>query len=149
MSLCCKNGVDTSIASLVQLISSLPFLSLVPQTGNELSTWVRMNREQYHRMVQKKEPWSMTPERVKLLEKIEFVWDAREAAWQERFQELEEFVKVNGRGCMPPKKTHASLLQWLKYQKKLYREKCKGKEVSLTEKRIADLKRLGFILDYI
>lgn len=87
----------------------------------------------------------MTLERVKLLEKIDFVWDTREAAWQERFQELQEFVNVNGRGCLPPKKTHSSLLRWLSYQKKLYREKCEGKEVSLTEKRVTDLKRLGFV----
>jgi len=94
-----------------------------------------------------KERCSMTPKRVELLEKIEFVWDARDATWQENFRELHEFVEVNGRGIMPPKKTHAALRSWLRYQRKLYREKCKGKEVSLTDDRITALRRLGFVLD--
>jgi len=87
----------------------------------------------------------MTAKRIQLLNEIHFVWSAREATWQERFRELQEFVHVNGFGSVPSKKT--ALLDWLRYQQKLYREHKKGKEVSLTETRIAQLKRLGFLVD--
>lgn len=89
----------------------------------------------------------MTSQRVDLLNKIDFVWDARDATWWERLNELKEFVGVNGYGVVPPKTTHAALVDWLRYQKKLYREKTKGKKVSLTDERIAELRKLGFILD--
>lgn len=89
----------------------------------------------------------MTPKRVELLNRIDFCWDAREAVWYEKYRELERFVTANGLGCLPPKKTHAVLVDWLKYQKKLHRDKLKGKKVSLTDKRIAELRRLGFVFD--
>ena len=127
-------------------LSSLSFLSLVPRSHPTLATWLRMNRYEYQKMKQGKMPCSMTPRRVKLLEQIDFVWDARDAAWYERLAELKDFVIANGPGVLPPKKTHAGLLDWLRYQKRLYKDKCKGKQVSLTKERIAELERLGFVL---
>lgn len=122
-------------------------ISLVPREYDaELYRWVEMNRYQYKKFVQKKYPCSMTPERIELLEKVEFVWSARDAAWLERFQELEEFIHANGPGLMPPVKTHASLRSWLNRQLKLYEERLEGKSVSLTKDRTEALKRLGFLL---
>jgi len=89
----------------------------------------------------------MTLERVDLLNKLEFCWDAREAAWLERFSELKEFVDINGIGQMPPYKTHKSLRLWLGRQIKLYNERQDGKEAPLTEERISKLKSLGFLLE--
>lgn len=119
--------------------------SLVTRDDEELCRWVEMNRYQYKKMKDGRHPCSMTQERVELLEKLDFCWDAREAAWMERFSELEEFVNVNGRGQVPPVKTHGSLRNWLRRQIKLYDEMKEGKKVSLTEERISKLKRLGFL----
>lgn len=89
----------------------------------------------------------MTRERIELLEKLDFCWDARDAAWMERYSELKEFVDVNGLGQIPPFKTHASLRNWLRRQIKLHDEMKEGKEVSLTEERISKLRRLGFLVE--
>ena len=90
----------------------------------------------------------MTRDRIDLLNKLDFCWDARQAAWLERHAELQEFVDTNGMGQAPPFKTHKSLRLWLNRQIKLYGERKEGKEVSLTDERIAKLKQLGFLLSY-
>lgn len=106
-----------------------------------------MNREKYQKLKQGKESRSMTLERIELLNRINFAWDPRDEMWYERLEELEEFTQTNGLGIMPPRKTHAVLVDWLRYQRKLYRAKLDGKKVTLTDKRIAELKRLGFVFD--
>lgn len=121
---------------------------MVPREYEELYRWVEANRYQYRKMKDGRHPCSMTPERVKLLEQIEgFAWDARDMAWYERLAELDQYVQVNGFGQMPPAKTHGALCHWLRRQDKLWNEKKEGKQVSLTEKRAAELQRLGFLLD--
>ena len=122
-------------------------VSLVSPDYGELYRWVEMNRYQYKKMKEGRRPCSMTLQRVELLEEIDFVWDARDAAWYGRLRELEEYVHVNGLGQLPPVKTHGSLRHWLRRQVQLYDEKKDGEQVSLTEERIAQLKRLGFLLD--
>lgn len=103
-----------------------------------------MNRYQYKKLKEGRRPCSMTPERVELLNKIDFCWYARDAAWYRRLTELKEYVTANGFGKMPP---HGSLRNWVRRQIKLYSDKMEGMHVSLTDERIAELKRLGFLLD--
>lgn len=121
--------------------------SLVPIENPSLNRWVEMNRYQYKKYREGRTPCSMTPERIQLLEEIDFVWNALDAAWFARLEELKEFVDVNGLGQVPPPKNHASLRNWLKRQSKLYKEKLEGKHVSLTDERVAALQRLGFLTD--
>lgn len=44
------------------------------------------------------EKTSMTPEKVRLLEKAGFIWAKRkgQAAWEEKFRELQQFQTQNG-----------------------------------------------------
>lgn len=142
----CSNVTTVPFSSrFLTSIHTKYYFSLVPREYEELGRWVNMNRYQYKRLKDGKHPCSMTPERVQLLNKLDFVWNARDAAWYQRLSELEEFTKVNGRGLIPPVKTHSSLRNWLCRQIRLYEQLKKGKEVSLTEKRIAELERLGFL----
>lgn len=100
-----------------------------------------MNRQQYQK-------GKLSPERIKLLNRLDFVWNLRDATWNERMAELQKFVAVNGPGVMPSLKTHAVLVDWLRYQHKVYRDKRKGKKVTLTDERIEALQRLGFLLQH-
>jgi hypothetical protein len=98
-----------------------------------------MNRQQYQK-------GKLTREQVELLNRIDFLWNLRDATWNKRLAELQEFFAHNGPGVMPSKKTHAVLVDWLRYQNKLFRDKLNEKKVTLTDERIIKLQRLGFLL---
>ena len=144
------NHLQSSLNATDNILSVSLFIfpiSLVPLEYEGLYRWVEMNRYHYRKMQDGRLPCSMTQERVDLLNKLDFCWDAREAAWLERFSELKEFVDTNGMGQVPPYKTHKSLRLWLGRQIKLYDERQEGKEARLTEERISKLKSLGFLLE--
>ena len=61
----------------------------------------------------------MTPERISVLESMSWwVWDALEAAWEAKFEELQEYVKTHGE--IPPI-SHPTLGPWVNTQRKAYR----------------------------
>ena len=86
---------------------------------------------------------ALTEERLKLLQKVDFCFDAREAKWLEKYEEFAAFVKVNGPGVFPQKGANPGLENWLRGQRKNYRLMMKGKSTGLTEKRKALLDKLG------
>lgn len=57
----------------------------------QLGRWVHTQRHQYRLQEKKKKKSSMTPERVALLNELEFVWEVHSEPWQQRYQELQEF----------------------------------------------------------
>ena len=108
-----------------------------------LGIWVDMQRQHYSKRT--KGSWhSMTDERVELLEKVGFVWNARDARWQSQFEELKENAIVNGFGKTPSKLPKIS--NWLSNQRVLYRQYQDGKKVSLTPDRLEKLRSIGFCL---
>lgn len=87
----------------------------------------------------------LTPERVVMLEKIGFVWEARIDAWESHYQNLKRFEETNGHVHIPVANTVLS--QWVKRQRKQYKKYKKGQESSLTKDRVDRLNKLGFIWD--
>jgi hypothetical protein len=61
---------------------------------------------------------AMTPERIFVLESMPWwSWDAHEAAWEDKFEELQEYVK---HGKIPPA-SHPTLGNWVHTQRMAYR----------------------------
>jgi len=114
--------------------------------GNkQLATWVSEQRYHYKKFTDGRRKSSMTPKRFKLLDSLGFEWDVFEARWMQKYQELEEFVRINGKGSLPTYQQNATLRRWIKHQRVLYRKKHdEGESNSLTDKREALLDELGF-----
>merc|ERR1719330_1753789 len=120
---------------------------IVPHTYSEdpgLGRWVKRQRYQYKCLQQNKKS-SMMPERVKMLEKIGFVWDPHEATWKENLEELIKFKKINGNCDVPYYfKLNPQLATWVTRQRRQYTLYNQGKNSSMTPKRISTLENLGF-----
>lgn len=80
-----------------------------------------------------------------MLKKIDFVWNAQDALWRQRLEELREHVNVNGCGCAPPRKTHNSLARWLSRQLEAYEKMKNGEKVAMNDERAMELRKLGFL----
>lgn len=120
---------------------------LVPnvyESDQSLATWVDVQRTQYSKLQRGKQSY-MTEERLKMLNDIDFSWNAFDAKWQKKFEEMKEHVTSNGFGISPP--AHSSLGFWIKNQRMLYRAQQEdGKKNSLTRARLEKLRSLGFCL---
>jgi hypothetical protein len=89
-------------------------------------------------------PSSMTHERIDMLNKLDFVWFVPDMIWNEKYLLLEEHVRMNGLGSLPPWKGNGNLRSWAATQQKLMRKRLQGEENTLTKERIQKLDRLGF-----
>lgn len=70
--------------------------SLVPNVRDSpLGIWVHGQRGQYA-LYTKGKPSGMTQERIARLQQGDFCWDARDALWQERYQQLLEYRDNHG-----------------------------------------------------
>ena len=127
----------------LNILFSFP-CSIVPKTHDSLGRWVGQQREQYKKW-RDGDPASISPERIEMLEKIDFVWNAQDARWRERLEELREHVNVNGNGCAPPRKTHNTLARWLNRQLEAYEKMKNGEKVTMNEERAEQLRKLGFL----
>lgn len=120
---------------------------LVPHTYNDnlaLARWVKRQRYQYKLMMEGKAS-TMTPERVKALEEIGFVWDSQGAAWGDRLHELEEFRKTYLHCNVPSNfSDNPRLATWIKCQRRQYKLYMEGKPSNMTPQRIHHLESLGF-----
>lgn len=58
----------------------------------------------------------LTPEQVKQLENLDFVWDMREEAWKAHYNELKAHLKKFG--AYPTKVTNPRLASWVRAQRK-------------------------------
>jgi len=81
---------------------------------------------------------------MKLLEKVNFQWDARQAKWEENYRELAEFVAMNGKGSLPSYQQSRLLRFWCNNQRKEYRKLLNGEPTLLAGKRKEMLDELGF-----
>lgn len=110
----------------------------------KLAEWQKFQRQQRKLFIKGKHS-QLTPERVVMLERIGFVWEARIDAWESHYQNLQQFKKTHSHIYVPVANTVLS--QWVKRQRKQYKKYQKGQESSLTEDRIDRLNKLGFIWD--
>jgi len=110
----------------------------------KLAEWQKFQRQQRKLFVKGKHS-QLTPERVIMLEKIGFVWEARIDAWESHHENLRRFKEANGHIYVPVANTVLS--QWVKRQRKQYKKYEKGQDSSLTSDRVDRLNRLGFIWD--
>ena len=90
----------------------------------------------------------MTEERIRELESVGFVWDLQELAWHDQFQQLCDYKELSG-DCNVPHKSSAykKLGSWVAYQRQQYRLYQENKPNQMTEKRIQELKSVGFVWD--
>jgi hypothetical protein len=120
---------------------------LVPHTFNDnlaLARWVKRQRYQYKLMMEGKAS-TMTPERVKALEDLGFVWDSQGAAWGDRLHELEQFRKTYMHCNVPSNfSDNPRLATWIKCQRRQYKLFMEGKPSNMTPQRIHHLESLGF-----
>jgi len=110
----------------------------------KLNLWIKEQRRHYALMVQGK-PSHMTEERAAKLRSIGFCWDAYEATWCLRLGELEDFKRKNGH-CLVPRncKDAPKLAEWVIRQRRQRRDRERGQDTPLTQKRIRLLDSVGF-----
>jgi hypothetical protein len=119
---------------------------MVPRDGahHSLAVWVGIQRYEYKLFREGRARSSMSAERIEMLSKLGFVWNVLDERWLEKFQDLEEDVRLNGPGFIPSRKDNRSLRTWIEHQRKLYRLKLAGEQGSLTAEREAMLNKLEF-----
>jgi hypothetical protein len=116
----------------------------VPGSKGSLGAWVVQQRQQYHNLrakqaeeedhklaavengegklqeepIKKSRSSSLTEERIEVLNTIDFVWDVvqfdNDVRWNIKYQELKEFVRINGHAVVPQS---TPLGQWVKMQR--------------------------------
>ena len=109
----------------------------------ELAMWVLTQRQQYQLYQEGKHSY-LTDERVEQLNDIGFVWDAREASWEESLAELVEFKESHGHTDVPSSWADQVFFRWVAYQRQEYRKFKEGKPTQITEERIERLESIGF-----
>jgi hypothetical protein len=90
----------------------------------------------------------MTEERIRLLEAEDFIWNARDHAWQLKYDEMCEWIALNGHGAIHTTKS-CTLAAWARHQQQMYQKYLKGEKIRLPketiEDRIEKLIRVGFV----
>jgi Helicase associated domain len=88
----------------------------------------------------------LTAEREAALQELHFVWDSHAAAWQERWQELAEFVSCHGHANVPKQyPDNPKLAIWVKCQRRQYKLLLQGQKSNLSLARYQKLQQLGFV----
>ena len=97
--------------------------------ADSLGQWVVNQRQSYRK-------GKLSGEKVKLLEKINFIWDPTEQKWQENFLQLKDFYEKEGHSNVPA--TRSSLGAWVNTQRSCFRKK------KLTKEKIDILESVNF-----
>ena len=125
-----------------------------------LAQWVKRQRYQYKLKCDGRRS-TLTDERLKLLNDLNFVWSTQRAIWEEKYNELVEYADIHGH-CNVPSNYDANrpLAIWVRCQRRQYklfvqrRQEREEKGLSpidaddanesITQERIMKLKQLGF-----
>ena len=110
---------------------------------HKLAMWVNTQRREY-RLLQKGKHSQLTDERIEKLNQIGFVWSVFEAAWEEKFAELDEFKAAHGHTDVPSSWEDQELFWWVSVQRREYRKLKEGKMTGIIEERIERLDGIGF-----
>jgi soluble cytochrome b562 len=120
---------------------------LVPHTFDEnptLSRWIKRQRYQY-KLKKDGKVSTMTDARIQKLQDAGFVWDSHAAAWQERYNELKEYLAEHGDCNVPSNYSkNPQLATWVKCQRRQCKLFWNGKSSNMTLDRIFGLNQLGF-----
>jgi len=110
-----------------------------------LSQWARDQRTQYAK-AERGAQSTLTPERREALDSIGFPWRLwTKKTWEERLSDLQAFKDEHGNCDVPIRRDEPqSLATWVDEQRKLYRNKQKGKKNALSDEREAKLEEMGF-----
>ena len=101
----------------------------------QLGIWVSTQRDQYKR-------GKISDERIRRLNELGFVWEANEAAWKVRFNELKEYKREHGDTLVPQRYAiNPQLGWWVKSQRDQY------KRNQLSDERIRRLNEISFVWD--
>lgn len=112
-----------------------------------LSHWIKRQRCQ-HRLKREGKHSTMTQDRERALEKLDFIWDSHRASWEEKVMELKQYKEKYG-DCYVPSKfpENHQLAIWVKCQRRQFKIYTAGKKSNLTLERVDKLKELGFVWD--
>ena len=110
----------------------------------QLKRWAEGQRRDWALLKQGKELSRLTPERIQLLDAIEFEWDPLEELWLAKYNELIEFQRLNG--VLPTVKTNKSLYIWIQSQREHYQKWIAGEPSRMNEQRRDRLVAQGVVL---
>jgi len=93
---------------------------------------------------------SLTDERIRLLNDINFQWTTRsEELWNEHMREMREFKQQNGHALVPRNyPQNPQLSAWVATQRKNYKRRLDGKPSPLSVERVRELDEIGFVWSY-
>jgi len=111
-----------------------------------LAKWVDQQRTQY-KYLQDRQRSHLTPDRLTLLEEVEFVWNVHYYKWNLRLQELEMFFEMNGHTNVPAKGNNKSLVNWIRRQRSEYNKYLIGERAQMDEDRVLLLRKAGLQLE--
>lgn len=112
-----------------------------------LAQWVKRQRYQYKLKVEEKRS-TLSDERVRLLNKIGFIWNSHDAVWEERWNELLQYKRNQGHCIVPSNYAqNPQLAVWVKRQRRQYKFYKEKTATSMTPERIAKLEKIGFAWD--
>jgi hypothetical protein len=116
--------------------------------NQKLAQWVKRQRYQY-RLKQTGKHCTLSPAREHMLNEAGFVWDSHKATWVDHFQDLENFASMHGHCYIPPSlaREKASLITWMKHQRRQYKRYMAGMDSTMTSERIQNLESIGFDWD--
>ena len=138
---------DTKFAELVEYKKTYRHCQ-VPhgyKANPALARWTKRQRYQY-KLYQENKASTITENRIAALENLGFVWDSHSALWDERYRELEEFVRVNGHANVPSSyHSNPKLAIWVKCQRRQYKLLVCGEPSNMTYPRVQLLKKLDFV----
>ena len=111
-----------------------------------LAQWVKRQRYQYKLRAESQHS-NLTSEREEALEKLGFVWNPQGSTWEERLNELAQYVTDKGHSNVPKNyPPNPSLAVWVKCQRRQFKLYSKGGvQSAMTKDRILKLKEVGFI----
>eukprot|EP00522_Entomoneis_paludosa_P018930 CAMPEP_0172444564 /NCGR_PEP_ID=MMETSP1065-20121228/4581_1 /TAXON_ID=265537 /ORGANISM="Amphiprora paludosa, Strain CCMP125" /LENGTH=280 /DNA_ID=CAMNT_0013195143 /DNA_START=326 /DNA_END=1168 /DNA_ORIENTATION=+ len=118
--------------------------TIVPQKSDQnlkLARWVVKQRHQY-KLLKEKGQSQMTPERIELLEKINFRWAPFDAEWMSRYKELKKHYEKHG-NCLIEKE-NKNLSTWTDTQRRQYKLLQLNESSHMTKQRIRLLEQLNF-----
>jgi hypothetical protein len=113
--------------------------------GNNLTKWIKLNRDEYAKMKEGKET-ILTAQRIARLAEIGFRFTAKKPlTWEERMEQWREYRTKNEKD--PNRSSKDGLGRWVKDQRSKYRQLQKGEPTNLTQERADRLTALGFTWD--
>ncbi len=108
----------------------------VNKNNDDLAMWCGRQRRAYKSS-------KLSPEHIKLLEDIGFVWDPIDARWEEMFAVLETYKQIHDDCNVPAKwEENPELGQWCYVQRRTYRKN------KISPERINRLEQIGFVWEH-